>query len=450
MIRFFIEKFALKNISEKCIFNLNQSFYMTFKKLFKESFLVMAWVLSFIWGLSNIPLDSDILNPISKAFSDFEITDVVFSHLRESPHASDDITMINIGNLNREELAEMINIINEYKPKVIGIDAFFRKAKHSEDPYMDSILVAGDSALSSAFAKTEHLVLVSEIDNNTNTIEYSHPMFVQHAEPGFADMITKGTDHFKSARHCLPKDSVDGKEVLSFPTKIAQIASPQKVKRYLARNNDTEIINFQGNIDTRVEGVSTNSKIFFSALDINQVFNREFDPSVIKDKIIIMGFMGNNLGDNTWEDKFCTPLNENYIGRTLPDMYGVVVHANIIAMILREHYINDMPLFWNFSISLLFIFLNVWLFSWLHLNTAEWWDGISMIIALIGVLLLSMVTLTIFNLYNYKFDITLMSVALLLSGNLIELYWGIIKPLYNRSKEKNVSLHSNNQTSDTI
>jgi len=275
-------------------------------------------------------------------------------------------------------------------------------------------------------------------------------VFVRYSKPGFADMITKGTDHFKSARHCIPKDTLNGKLILSFPSMIAYIYAPQKVKRYLARNNDTEIINFQGNIDARKEGVSANSKIFLTALDVNQVFDRQFDPSVIKDKIIIMGFMGESLEDNTWEDKFCTPLNENYIGRTLPDMYGVVVHANIVAMILKEDYINDMPFLWNLGIGLVFIFLNVWLFSWLHLNTAEWWDGISMIIALIGVLLLSMVTLAIFNLYNYKFDITLMSVALLLSANLIELYWGIIKPLYNRTKEKNVSLQSNNKTSDSI
>jgi len=437
------------------ILKSNETFSMTFKKLFKESFVVMAWVLLFIWGLSNININSDILNPISKAFEDFELTDVVFSQLRENPTVSSDITMVNIGNLNREELAEMINIINEYKPKVIGIDAFFRKPKHSEDPYMDSLLVAGDSALSRAFAKTENLVLVSENFENVSTnkidsVGYSHSMFVRYSKPGFADMITKGTDHFKSARHCIPKDTLNGKLILSFPSMIAYIYAPQKVKRYLSRNNDTEIINFQGNIDARKEGVSANSKIFLTALDVNQVFDRQFDPSVIKDKIIIMGFMGESLEDNTWEDKFCTPLNENYIGRTLPDMYGVVVHANIVAMILKEDYINDMPFLWNLGIGLVFIFLNVWLFSWLHLNTAEWWDGISMIIALIGVLLLSMVTLAIFNLYNYKFDITLMSVALLLSANLIELYWGIIKPLYNRTKEKNVSLQSNNKTSDSI
>ena len=410
---------------------------MTFKQLFKESFLVMAWILSFIWGISNIPINADIFSPLSDTFKDFELSDVVFSHLRENQKVEENVVLVNIGNLDRGGVAELINVLNQYEPKTIGIDAFFRAPKEGQPEL--------DSALSQAFSRTKNLVLVSELIENdstgeVDTVKYSNPMFMQYAQPGFADMIAQGKHSLNTARDCIPKEVVKNDTLLSFPSKLVEIYAPEKLKRYIERNHDVETINYQGNIIVHKEGSTSNSKGIFFALDWDDVFNKKFTPETIKGKIVIMGFMGESIGQNNWQDKFCTPLNSQYVGRTAPDMYGVVVHANIVSMILKESYINDMPEWINWTAILLFIFLNIWIFNWLYLHTAEWWDGISMILSLIGVIMLSVVSVIIFDQKNYTFDITLASVALLLSGNLIELYWGIIKPLYKKTTEKNVSL----------
>jgi len=418
---------------------------MTFRKLFRESFLVMAWILGFMWLISNIPINADVFSPVSDAFKDFELTDIYFSHFKENEDVDNNIVLVNIGNLDRGGVAELINTLNSFEPKAIGIDAFFRKPKEPEL----------DSALAQAFSHTKNLILVSELIENANTgkvdsIKYSNPIFMRYAQPGFADMIAQGKNSLNTARDCIPKQIINKDTILSFPSKLVSIYAPEKLKRYLARNHDVEAINYQGNINVHIEGSTSNSKTVFTALDWYEVLNKEFTPETIKDKIVIMGFMGDNIGQNNWQDKFCTPLNSQYVGRTAPDMYGVVVHANIVSMILKEKYINDMPDWLNWSLSLCFIFFNIWIFNWLYLNTAEWWDGISMILSLIGVLLLSASMVMIFHLYNYTFDIALASVALLLSGNLIELYWGIIKPLYMRTKEKNVSLQDQNKTGESI
>lgn len=418
---------------------------MTFKKLFRESFLVMAWILGFMWLISNIPINADVFSPVSDAFKDFELTDVVFSHIRENQKEEDNIVLVNIGNLDRGGVAELINTLNQFEPKAIGIDAFFRKPKEPEL----------DSALAMAFSNTKNLVLVSELIENQNTgkvdsIKYSNPMFMRFAQPGFADMIAQGKNSLNTARDCIPKEVFNGDTILSFPSQLVNIYDPAKLKRYISRNHDVETINYQGNINIHVEGSTSNSKNVFTALDWPDVLEKRFTPETIKGKIVIMGFMGEFIGQNNWQDKFCTPLNSQYVGRTAPDMYGVVVHANIVSMILKESYINDMPQWLNLPLSLIFIFLTVWLFNWLYLNTAEWWDGISMILSLIGVILLSVFTVFIFDQKNYTFDITLSSVALLLSGNLIELYWGILKPLYMKTKEKSVSLDNQNKTEESI
>jgi len=401
-------------------------------RLFKESFWTTTFVMVSMYLLSFIEFNSDIVNPLSKALSDFELTDVVFSHMRENPGLEDRITMVNIGNLDRRGIADLIEQINQHHPKVIGIDAFFRHLKEDTE---------GDSLLAAALSKVNHMVMVSELHENAekeiiDSVSLSHPLFMQHAEPGFADMISEGRDFFVTSRDCIPVDSVNGERVLSFPVKMAYLYDSVQTKRFLARGNATETINFQGNIDTRKEGVSANSKIVFAAVDWRQVFDTLYTPSVFENKIVIMGYMGDYIGHHTWEDKFFTPLNSNYVGKANPDMYGVVVHANIVSMILKGHYINDMSDWINLPISLVLIFLNVWLFSFLFIRLEMWYDGATFFLTIFEVMLLIIVVLFIFDRYNYRVDITLPSIALFLTGNLIEIYYGLIKPLYSKIVNK--------------
>lgn len=397
----------------------------------KDALKASMFIIFCIWVITLIPFNSDLLNPIEKTFSDFKLTDIYYSHIKESPVASDDIVLVNIGYLPREGIAEMINIINEYKPKVVGIDAFFRQPKNPE----------GDQALMHAFRNTQNLVLVSELYENPSlakidSIGYSHPMFMEFASPGFADMISEGKDIFKTARDCVPKEYFNSDTILSFPVQLAYYLNPNAAKNFIARNNEVEEINYQGNIITHIDGVSPNSKNVFYALDVAQVFNRDFAPEVIKDKIVIMGFMGANFNDRSWEDKFFTPLNMNYLGKTNPDMFGVVAHANIVAMILKEDYINSVPEILVFLFSALFIILNTWFFTWMFMNLGEWWDGISMMVAMVEVLLISSLTIFIFHLFNLKFDITFMILALFVTGNLVEVYFGLLTKTVTRIKVK--------------
>lgn len=410
---------------------------------FLESILTFIYVLLAIALLSKIPF-GDFFNPVSKMIGDFQLTDVVFSQLRENKNANEKIVIVNIGTLSRGGIAEQIAILNKHKPKVIGIDAFFRKPRHASDPEEDRQLVQEDSAFASALSKVENMVIVSELIENTQSsqverLEQSHPMFMKHASTGFADMITEGRDVFKTARECIPKDMVADTLVYSFPTLLAHIYDPIAVKKYLSRNKDTEIINFEGNVDMREEGVSSNSKTTFFALDAEQVLLEQFEPDVIKDKIVIMGYMGPNFGESDWKDKFFTPLNINYVGKTYPDMYGVVVHANIVSMILRGEFIDEMNNTLNLILSLVLIFLDVWFLTFCFHVLKDWYDGGSNIITLVFVAFLMFIVVYVFDKLNYKIDVSFLIVATFLSGNLIEIYQGVLKMSYITIKEKVVN-----------
>jgi len=387
-------------------------------------------LLSYIGG--NI--QSDVINPVEKAFGDFELTDIVFSYLRERPGVDTNIVLVNIGDLDRAGIAEEIEIINQYKPKVIGIDAFFRKPKDAK----------ADSALSSAFSKVENLVLVSKVNRYNeekeryDTLELSNPIFAQYAMSGMSNMISEGYDAFKTSRTFSTRENVKDTSEIAFAVKLAGIYNPEAMKKLLARGHETEIINYQGNFDPKVtdQAKSANAKNVFTALDISQIFNEEFNPDIIRGKIVLMGYMGPSWDKITWEDKFYTPLNKTYIGKTNPDMYGVVVHANIISMILKEAYINEMHADIDYWLNILLILINIYIFYWLLINTGIWWDGISMLVTLFQVLILIGIVVYVFNGYNYKFDITYALVALFLIANLLEIYYNIIKPLYRRIRKR--------------
>lgn len=56
------------------------------------------------------------------------------------------------------------------------------------------------------------------------------------------------------------------------------------------------------------------------------------------------------------KDRYYTPLNERSSGRSIPDMFGVIIHANIISMLLDEDYIDDVPEWLLYLFSFLYFY----------------------------------------------------------------------------------------------
>jgi CHASE2 domain-containing sensor protein len=375
-----------------------------------------------MWLVSKIPLQFEILNPAKTAFDDFELTDIVFSSKTRSdrPNSDTNIVIVNIGNLDRAGIAAQINILNQYKPKVVGIDAAFRRLKDME----------GDSALAKAFSEVDNLVLVSgfgshlpnEQTKQFDTLETSHPLFNQYAVTGFANMIVVENDVYKPVRSFSPKEKVYNRTELAFPVQVAKFYNPAATKRFLNRNNDVEFINYKGNF--------TNGA--FYALDVEQIFDPEADLDFLTGKIVLMGFMGENFSSRTLEDKLYTPVNEIYIGKSHPDMYGVVIHANSISMILREEYIDVAPEFIEIGIAIILCFLNVVLFAYLIKSYSDWYDSLTIVIQLLETCLIMYIVVFLFNVFTVKINLGVALAAVLLSSNGLELYQNIVLKLYQK------------------
>ncbi|MDQ3393268.1 MAG: CHASE2 domain-containing protein [Bacteroidota bacterium] len=374
----------------------------------------------------------DILDPIGEAINDVEITDMVFSRMRKHPGAEEKIVIVNIGNLNREGIAEQLTILNKYKPKLVAIDVFFR---NDGNPRHDSLL-------GKAFSEVENLILASKISNfnqaseSFDSLETSHPKFNKYAKTAYANIITeaKDQDHFKTCRTFTPREYVKDANEVAFGVKICQIYAPEKAEAFLKRNNVYEVINYRGNI-LYEEGDFGNS---FYALDVEDVLNENFDPEMIENKIVIMGYIGNHFDDKSWKDKFFTPMNLTYAGKTNPDMFGVVIHANIVSMILNGSYINEMGKWGNIMSGVFLCFLNVVFFSIIYRKLSLWYDGLTKIIQIIEVIILLGIIIGVFYFFNYKLNITIGIAAILLSGDSLEAYYGVIKNLFSKMGRKKV------------
>jgi len=435
------------------------------KKFWLNCFLATLFVFVLMWALSEVT-ELNLFNafdPIGEALKDLELTDYAFSNLRPDPLVEERIVLVNIGNLPRAGIAEQLRIISKYKPKVIGIDSYFNCEGGLRDTVNCPQLLdtLGNLLLTNAIQEAGNVVLVSKLLQSTamyksgvldeyDSLEYSDPLFREHTASGFANLLTDADyqDDVKDCRAFLPHLKVKGKNELAFAVRIAMLYDSVKTKTFLDRGNEEELINYRGNVemqDVRLAAIknkdlsTTKYPVMFFALDVDQVFREEFFPEMIKDKIVIFGFLGEYFGDPSWNDKFFTPLNKKIAGRANPDMFGVVIHANIASMILNGDFINQLEEWHKYLIAFVFCFFNVALFFFINEKFPVWFDSFSLLIQVTQILLLMGATVLIFGKYSFKLDLTLTLITIALAGPVFEFYDNVLTSLVRIWKDKRLT-----------
>jgi CHASE2 domain-containing sensor protein len=417
------------------------------KKILIQSISVTVFVFVMMWSVSKIT-DFKLFSAfdaIGQALRDTELTDYAFNNLREDPTVDQRIVLVNIGSLSRRDIARQIQIINQHKPRVIAFDGFF----NCEGGLRDSINcpqlldVMGNLMLSNAIQEAGNVILgeklmqtdsLAQFDTNlSDSLELSDPMFDQFAKRGFVSLPTDATyqEDVKLCRTIWPQMTVNGKQELAFSTQIAMQYDSVKAKKFLNRNNEEEIINFRGNIEVmqlRINSLknsdtgSTNFTTMFYVIDYEDLFSGNFDPGLLKDNIVIMGYLGEYIGDSAWEDKFYTPLNKKIGGRANPDMFGVVIHANIVAMILNEDYVNELADWQKFAIAFIFCFFTIALFIRIDEKLPIWYDALSVVIQLAQLVILMAIVVWVFAKSNLKLDLSLTFAATALVGPCYDIF----------------------------
>jgi CHASE2 domain-containing sensor protein len=150
--------------------------------------LITVLAFALISFMAAIALNVSFLNPLSKAISDFNFTDVYYQILQESGdnEYNDDIVLVDLTPLqNRQEIATALQQIEEQHPKVIGVDCVFEGLK--ED-------TLGDIMISNVAAEYQNIVFSCKyLDYTNDSLGYTVAVRSFFAEPleveqGFTNM----------------------------------------------------------------------------------------------------------------------------------------------------------------------------------------------------------------------------------------------------------------------
>lgn len=378
----------------------------------------------------------DIMDPIGEAFEDMEFTDVYFSQLLDDPVADENVVLVNVGLEPRAGIAVLLDSISKYDPAVVGVDLFFDYQKPD---------TLGDLMLMDALGRVENLVLVTKLSQTMSnqdpesydSLEWSHPMFTWNANPAFANLVTDAgvQEDLKMCRTFVPQFELDnGENQIAFAVKMASFISQEKADKFLARGNEEEVINYRGNV---LDYGATKFGNKYFALDVWDVYSGNFVPDIIKDKVVIFCFLGEELGDReNFEDKFFTPLNETYVGRAFPDMYGGVIHANIVSMVLNEDYIYHLSDIQIWTLTVIMLFLTVMVFSWIYKKLPKWYDGITKVIQVILLVGIPYIMIYAMDLYSVKLELNVLLIAIALTGDGLEVFYGVVKNSLSKEGRK--------------
>jgi len=357
--------------------------------------------------------ESSLLFPEATALADFEFTDLLFNQ-RAKPLPDTNIVLVNIGNLSRRGIARQIEKIASQKPKVLGIDCFFRMLKDPE----------ADSLLSLSMSKIKNLVLVGELANkeNSNYFEFdtvfnSHPKFAQYGSSGFDNLITSEDDAFRTCRTFIPTENINGKIVNSFGIEIVDQLAPQKVKEFVKRQAGRQPINFRRNQEE------------YTTIDAAQHDSIGFNSSVnLKDKIVMMGYLGGDCGLSI-HDKFHTPLNVAPLGKSYPDMAGLVIHANIVSMVLNQDFIHYPAEWATFFINFLIVFCHILLLMYGHKKLNAYFDLLALSLLLLQIIFFAYLRYYLFMEYSIQLDLNITVGTLALASVIVSISY---LPVFNR------------------
>ncbi|MFT4803948.1 MAG: hypothetical protein ACI9YE_001145 [Psychroserpens sp.] len=212
------------------------------------------------------------------------------------------IVLVNVGSGDRQYIAEKINEVGNCNPRLIGIDLFFKD--YSSDSEQDSMLL-------SSIQNSKPILATRHQGIGTHAV---NKVFLQAAlDYGYAELNEEGryVANFEVFRE---KNS---KKDFHFAYVIAKYINPVSASDFLKKmdTNQTDIV---------ISKLSNQFKVF----DFNQLINCE----QLTDKVVIFGYLG-----PTNEDKFQTYARyHDNSDRKGPDMYGPIVIANQILMLLKE------------------------------------------------------------------------------------------------------------------
>ncbi len=383
----------------------------------RDVLLSVLFVFLITFLLKLLVFNVEFLNPFSNALKDFKFTDIYYSRLKPDQSSMPDtnVVVVNIGHNSREEIARQVEIINRFNPEVVAIDATFEQPRSPEE----------DSLLKVVIGKYDNIVLASYFISDQDGLKklvQSAEKFRSKAKEGFANFPS--TLNQKTIRSFVPKVNYKGEEVLSFSSQIVKMSDKEAYSKLMERTNRVEHINYKGN------------KERFIVIPLSAISENNQSLKLLEDKIVLLGFHGTKQSPKVLEDLHFTPMNPNYSGRSNPDMYGVVIQANIISMILEGRYLSRIPSWLTYVLAFVILYLHMFVFVKFYIFNQIWYDVLSRVSQIFMSIFLVGIEILIFAVFGWTMQMAIILVPVLLSLDVLFVYDGIAKYLNKKIKYK--------------
>ena len=363
--------------------------------------LLMVYVVIFLGSISPISLSA--LNPFKKSLGDYESTDLVYSKFKPKVSFDERIVIINVGKPDRSKITQGINKLDSIGVKAIGIDVVFEA---------DNKTVV-DSLLQATIEKSKNLVLADEFNPNLKQEipHVCHQRFCNLENIGYTNFVAKPDE---SIRYFSSQEIHNGKRINAFSSSILKKADPAIYENLIARENEIEQINYRGNADSYVH------------IQLSDLLTNEDLNNTVKDKIILLGYTGNDEWAQSTLDKYYTPMNGKLGKKTNPDMFGVLIHANILSMALDNNYINKTSKRFNQTFSFIITLLMVILLRSFFLRINPGYFKLVRLIQLLVFFLLFVFTTVMFYYFNLKVGLIVALAGVALSWDMVKIFYNII------------------------
>lgn len=382
------------------------------KWLFRDALFCTVLSLTTFALLANFILSTSFFNPLLHSAKDFSFLDAYYSNNFTRTAAVDTtLVLVNIGDLDREGIANLLDKINEQKPAVIGLDIIFKERGQEK---VDSLLF---NALSNAN------VVMSYIQYRDSIHEYGKINPLQTAK-GYINLTAFEPTEVIRGFQGIQTSNGGNTYALS-----SQIIRQYQQGRLWSSNEYAEKLQHERRI-----------RFYGHFKDFPHVEGSDFlangTSPRLTNKIVLVGYAGHPTGNPyDVEDKHFTPLNPHPLGKGIPDMFGITIHANITNMLLNNDFFWELGIFGQGFLIVLCSYLASLYLIWLDRKLKISYRTVRKFILFVFAVLMVGLCLWLFG-KNIAVEPTLIVITTIFTAGFVKYYKHLVRYIKTKRKFK--------------
>ncbi len=287
-----------------------------------------------------------------------------------------------------QTLVNVINKLNSYQPRVLGIDI-----------YRDQRREPGSAELVRQFSQNPNLIAVCSVsqvnDPNKPGVKPPEALAQNYNQLGFTDVVVDVDDvlrrqllfmnpegvspcqtefslSFQLARHYLAEEGIKPQLTLEEQVQLGSTVL-KPLEKNAAGYHQLDYQGFQILLNYRASP-EVARRVTFS-----EVLNDKIDPQWVEDRLVLIG-----VSAPISTDHFSTPYSQGQ-GRH-QRMPGVIIQAQMVSQILSA-VLDDRPLIWEWSYWLDWVWIGSWsivggIIAWRCQKLSDW--GITITVAVVS------------------------------------------------------------------